>query len=206
MVDDPVRLAYPFRGRWLVQNSPADRVPSHGTDLFGTTYAIDFVPVDARGRSAPVRLASLLRPEPPDRFPGFGRPVLAPASGTVLATRDGEPDHDAHRGLPSVSYALTQRRRLSGGWVGLAGNHVVIEVAPGVLVALCHLRRGSIRVEPGESLTTGQPVGGCGNSGNSTEPHLHVQAVDRMDVATARGLPVVFDGGLPRNGRVVDVP
>jgi murein DD-endopeptidase MepM/ murein hydrolase activator NlpD len=205
-VADAVRLAYPFRGRWLVQNSPADRVPSHRTHLFGTTYAIDFVPVDARGRSAPVRLASLVRPEPPHRFTGFGRPVLAPASGTVLATRDGEPDHDAHRGLPSVSYALTQRRRLSGGWPGLAGNHVVIEVAPAVLVARCHLRRGSITVTTGQSVTTGQPVGGCGNSGNSTEPHLHVQAVDRPDLTTARGLPIVFGDGLPRNGQVVEVP
>ena len=62
------------------------------------------------------------------------------------------------------------------------------------------------RVVPGEPLTTGQAVGGCGNSGNSTEPHLHVQVVDRMDIAAARGLPVVFGDGLPRNGRVVDVP
>ena len=45
-----VHLAYPFSGRWLVQNSPADRVPSHGTDLFGTSHAIDFVPLDASGR------------------------------------------------------------------------------------------------------------------------------------------------------------
>ncbi|MGO3279506.1 MAG: M23 family peptidase, partial [Brevibacterium aurantiacum] len=43
---DVLDMDYPFTGRWLVQNSPANRVPSHGTRLFATSYAIDFVPVD----------------------------------------------------------------------------------------------------------------------------------------------------------------
>jgi hypothetical protein len=48
---DAVLLDLPFRGRWLARNSPARRVPSHGTDAFGVTYAIDFIAVDGRGRS-----------------------------------------------------------------------------------------------------------------------------------------------------------
>lgn len=132
----PVDLIYPFSGRWLVQNSPADRVPSHGTRLFATSYAIDFVPVGADGRSAPVALRSLLRREPPERFPGFGREILAPTAGTVVVAHDTEPDHDAYRGLPSIGYALTQGRRARGGWRALAGNHVFIETGGGV-VALC---------------------------------------------------------------------
>lgn len=201
-----VGLRYPFSGRWLVRNSPANRVPSHGTHLFGTTYAIDFVPVDDRGRSAPLGLGSLLRPEAPHRFTGFGRPVLAPGPGTVVATHDGELDHDAYRGLPSVGYALTQRRRASHGWNGLAGNQVVFEMRPGVLVALCHLRQGSITVAPGQSLAAGQVVGQCGNSGNSTEPHLHLQAFDQTDVSQAKGLPLAFSDELPRNGQIVEAP
>ncbi|MGO2110474.1 MAG: M23 family peptidase, partial [Pseudoclavibacter sp.] len=59
---EPVDLDYPFTGRWLVQNSPADRVPSHGTTMFATSYAIDFGPVAESGRTAPLRLESLLRP------------------------------------------------------------------------------------------------------------------------------------------------
>lgn len=46
-----VHLHYPFTGLWLVQNSPADRVPSHGTTLFASSYAIDFVQVDEQGGS-----------------------------------------------------------------------------------------------------------------------------------------------------------
>jgi len=103
-----VDLAYPFEGRWSTQNSPGSRVPSHGTTLLAAAYAIDFVPVDEAGRTAPITLGSLLRPEPPERFPGFGRPVLAPAEGTVVAVHDEAPDHGAFRGVPSIRYALTQ--------------------------------------------------------------------------------------------------
>ena len=197
-----MELAYPFRGTWLVQNSPADRVPSHGTTRFGTAYASDFTPVDGSGRSASISLASLFRPEPPERFVGFGRAVTAPVSGLVRAAHDGEPDHAAFRGLPSVGYAATQASRMRGGWPGLAGNHVIIEKA-GLFIALCHLKRGSIRVHPGQLIGRGEVVGLCGNSGNSTEPHLHVQAMDSPDPGEASSVPISFPGGLPRNGTVV---
>ena len=199
-----VSLAYPFRGDWLVQNSPANRVPSHGTWLFATSHAIDFVPVDADGRSARFTPASMLRPEPPERFVGFGRSVLAPVSGTVVAAHDGEPDHGAYRGLPSIGYALTQRRRAARGWVGLAGNHVVIAIDErGPFVALCHLRSTSVGVRVGRRVSVGDRIGECGNSGNSTEPHLHVQVVDTLAIERANGLPLTFAGGLPRNGEIV---
>lgn len=198
-------LAYPFTGAWLVQNSPADRVPSHGTEAFASSYAIDFVPVDDNGRTAPFGLRSLVRPEPPERFPGFGAPVLSPVAGQVVATHDDEADHAAYRGLPSVSYALTQGRRAAQGWLGLAGNHVMIRAGGGAVVVLCHLRRGSVTVRPRQHLRVGEPVGSCGNSGNSTEPHLHLQVIDREDVATARAVPISFGGSLPRNRQIVRV-
>ncbi|QIK63223.1 M23 family metallopeptidase [Leucobacter viscericola] len=200
-----IDLAYPFRGRWLTQNSPANRVPSHGTTLFATSYAIDFVPVDEAGRSAPVTLRSFLRPEPPERFGGFGRAVLAPVEGVVVAVHDTEADHAAYRGLPSVAYALTQRRRARAGWIALAGNHVLIE-SKGNVVALCHLQRGSVLVRPGQALRIGDVLGRCGNSGNSTEPHLHLQVIDGRDVGRARAVPFTLAGSMPRNGDIVDVP
>ena len=199
-----VDLEYPFTGRWLVQNSPANRVPSHGTTLWATSYAIDFVPVDDAGGSAPITLASIARPESPEHFPGFGRPVLSPIEGLVLATHDIEPDHRAYRGLPSLAYALTQRRRSKAGWVALAGNHVFIE-SGGVVVALCHLQQASVKVRPGERVHAGDVLALCGNSGNSTEPHVHIQAIDSPDIAHANGVALTFRGALPRNGQVVGV-
>ncbi len=198
-----VDLEYPFAGRWLVQNSPADRVPSHGTPLFASSYAIDFVPVDVRGRTAPIRVRTLVFPEPPERFPGFGRDLLAPVEGVVVGTRDTEADHPAHRGLPSVAYALTQRGRVRGGWATLAGNHVLIETQ-GIFVALCHLQQGSVSVDVGDHVRVGELLGRCGNSGNSTEPHVHLQAVDDRDIDRARAVRITFEGTLPHNGQVIN--
>lgn len=199
-----VDIDYPFMGRWLVRNSPANRVPSHGTTLFGLSYAIDFVPVDDTGQSAPFTFGSFFRREPPSKFPGFERPILAPVDGIIVASHDSEPDHEAYRGLPSVGYALTQRSRIKHGVLGVAGNHVRIETREGV-IALCHLRQGSVTVSPGQRVQRGDMVGRCGNSGNSTEPHLHVHALDGRDWEHANAVPLTFRGGLPRNGEVVEI-
>ena len=192
---ETVALGLPLAGRCLVQNSPARRVPSHGTDVMATTYAIDLVPVDARGRSAAERdWRTLLATEPPERFLGFGAPVLAPAGGTVVYIHDGEPDHPARRSrLALVPYMLGQAGRLRRGATALAGNHVVLKLAAGrAYVALVHLQRGSIRVGQGQVVQPGQQLAACGNSGNSTEPHVHLQVMDGADPMTASGVPMAF--------------
>ena len=205
-MDGSVDLAYPFRGRWLVQNSPANRVPSHGTDAFATAYAIDFVPVDERGRSARITAASLFRPDPAERFPGFGREILAPIGGRIVAASDTHTDHAAYRGFPSIGYALSQRQRIQAGWPALAGNHIFVESSTGIIVALCHLQQGSITTQIGARMRTGDPIARCGNSGNSTEPHLHIQAIDTADIKQARAIPITFNNTLPRNGDIVTAP
>jgi len=211
---NPVVLELPVDGPCLVQNSPARRIPSHGTELMGSSHAIDLVPVDARGRTTARGAFAVVTPEPPDRFVGFGMPVLAPAAGRVAAVLDGAPDHAARRSLISlVPYALGQRRRLRAGVREIAGNHVVIELPGGVFVAVVHLRSGSLRVHVGDEVRAGQPIAAVGNSGNSTEPHVHLQAMDAADPMLARGVPFVFrafreggvvhNGGLPREGAVI---
>jgi len=217
-----VELALPFAGRWLARNSPARRIPSHGTDLLGERYAIDFVGVDERGRTAGVRdWRTLVATEPPERFVGFGRPVLAPADGTVVTGYDGEPDHEARRSqLALVPYALGQAGRLRQGLPAIAGNHVVIALPEdGLFVALVHLRRGSVLVRAGQAVQAGQQLAACGNSGNSTQPHVHLQVMDSADLSVARGVPMVFrrfrewsrtgtlgvtERGIPAEGAVVE--
>ncbi len=213
----PTVLALPFRDTWLVENSPARRVPSHGTHLFASTYAIDFVAVeDGRARSAVDRgtatgdrtvsdapdwrtaavrdWRTAFATEPADRFYAFGRPILAPVDGRVIAVHDGEIDHEARRSqLTLAHYALTQASRARLGAGGLAGNHVILALSDvGPYVVLAHLRRGSITVRPKEPVVTGQALGECGNSGNSTQPHVHVQVMDSPDPLSARGVPMAF--------------
>jgi hypothetical protein len=192
---EAVEILLPFSGLWSVRNSPARQVPSHGTNLFGSTYAIDFVGVDARHRTAgSSSWRTLFATEPPELFFAFGVPVLAPGDGTVVAVHDGEVDHEGRRSrLALVPYALTQAGRLRQGIPGLAGNHIVIALREnGTFATLCHLQRGSIRVAVGQQVTAGQQVASCGNSGNSTQPHVHIQLTDTADLESARGVPMVF--------------
>jgi murein DD-endopeptidase MepM/ murein hydrolase activator NlpD len=103
----------------------------------------------------------------------------------------------------------------------VAGNYLIIALRDsGAFVALVHLRAGSIRVAAGEEVTTGQPVAECGNSGNSTQPHLHLQVMDSPDLSVAQGLPMAFrhfrewprgaqhfqirESGVPDEGAVVE--
>lgn len=147
------------------------------------------------------------RSEPPESFVGFGRPVLSPVNGLVVGVHDAEVAHVAYRGFPSVGYALTQRGRAAAGGHALNGNYVLGETAHPAgtaVIVLCHLQRGSVQVATGQHLVPGQPVGRCGNSGNSTEPHLHLHVVDGRDIRRARAVPIEFDGAVPRNGTVVE--
>lgn len=191
---DAVVLELPFRGLWLARNSPARRVPSHGTHLFGVTYAIDFVAVDRSGLPAPRTWRTAFATETPEAFRGFGQPVLAPVRGEVVAVHDGEPDHVARRSqLALVPYAAGQAGRVRQGITAVAGNHVVIALGPaGPYVGLAHLRRGTVRAAVGDVVAPGQQLGECGNSGNSTQPHVHVQVTDSVNWAAARGIPMVF--------------
>jgi hypothetical protein len=189
-----VVLTLPFRGTWLARNSPARRVPSHGSHLFATTYAMDFIAVRGRRTATTRDWRALLSTEPVERFFAFGQPILAPAAGRVVAVHDGEADHVARRSqLALVPYALTQAARARRGAGAIAGNHVVLELEDRRgYVVLAHLRAGSIRVGEGESVAAGWELAACGNSGNSTQPHLHIQVMDSVDPFTARGVPMSF--------------
>jgi murein DD-endopeptidase MepM/ murein hydrolase activator NlpD len=179
---------------WWVAASPATQVPSHGTHFLGQTFAFDLVGVDEERHSSGVRdWRSVLWFEPPERFIGFGRAVHAPASGTIVAAHDGEPDGVARRSLVGVlAFDMRQRKRLARNLNAVLGNHVILALEEGVFALLAHLRRGSLRVNNGDHVRGGQAIAACGNSGNSTEPHLHFQLMDSVTVRQAVGRPVAF--------------
>ncbi|WP_254773723.1 M23 family metallopeptidase [Microbacterium sp. cf046] len=211
-------LELPFRGRWRAEMSPASRVPSHGTDLFGITYAIDFVGVREDGLSAPRTWRAALSSEPPETFAGFGRPILAPVAGTVAAVHDGESDHVGRRSpLSLIPYMLGQGARIRAGIGAIAGNHIVIALSPsGPFVGLVHLRRGTAQVAVGDVVGTGEELAECGNSGNSTEPCLHLQVTDSVEWNSAHGIPMSFrayrsvrtgatvENGMPAESEIIE--
>lgn len=219
---EPIRVLAPVTGRWLAMNSPATKVPSHGVRLYGQAYAIDlaFEPETAEAGTGEAGTGELGRPEfgdgpamrPPEDYPAFGQPVRAMVAGTVVRVDDRQRDHRARSSVGAVFYLLAEGAlRELGGPRRVVGNHVVIDAGDGVFALLAHLRRGSATVRVGDVVTAGQTVGRCGNSGNSSEPHVHAQLMDRASPLTGQGLPLVFmdvrvggqpgvGDGMPANG------
>lgn len=192
-----LEVAPPVEGTWLAVNSPTTKVPSHGTHGYGQSYAVDLV-------YAP---EGVERPEfgkaggaflPPERFPAFGRPVLAPADAEVVRVTDRIRDHRSRSSwLGFAWFFLESVPRELRGLNGVLGNHVVLRLPDGSHFVLAHLRRGSARVSVGDRVRAGQAVAECGNTGNSTEPHLHCQRQDVANTFIAAGLPWTLPGGIP---------
>lgn len=113
----------------------------------------------------------------------YGIPILAPISGLVTIAHDGEPDE-----VPGV---------VSNNFTAPTGNYVVIQLKEtGTYLLIAHLKPGSVTVKEGEHVEEGQKIGECGNSGNTSEPHIHIHH-QRQDPAEfplnfAEGLPLYF--------------
>jgi murein DD-endopeptidase MepM/ murein hydrolase activator NlpD len=191
-----VVVAFPLRGEgWVAVTSPAQRVPSHGTDLLGQRFAFDFIRTDGRPglRFHPAgALRTLLLGVPTRECFAWGAPVHAPVEGIVVRAVDGRTErarvHPVREAALALWNGLTFRpERLPA----ILGNHVILRQA-GVYVAFAHLAPGSVAVREGQPVSLGQVIGKVGHTGNSTSPHLHVQLMDGADPLTASGLPCAF--------------
>jgi hypothetical protein len=196
-LDDPVVVELPLRGEWSIERSPADRIPSHGTDLLGQRYAYDLVRTDHR-RGLHVHPAGTLRwlllgGRTRDCY-GWGQPVHAALDGVIVQAVDGVGERQwVHPVRESWLAVKTTVRFARGGLdpIRLAGNHVIM--ATGATYALyAHLAPGSVAVTRGQRVRVGEVLGRVGHTGNSTAPHLHFHLMDSADPPQAGGIPCAF--------------
>lgn len=195
-------LAAPVTGTWQAINSPGSKVPSHGTHGLGQAYALDILYDPERRWSLTDREPRELGTVAPQTFASFGRPILAPAAGVVVTASDGRRDHLARtsEGALVLFYIEAFFRQLAGRRAML-GNHVVLRLEDGSHLVLAHLQKGSLEVRRRQVVGVGEVLGRCGNSGNTTEPHLHLQRQDVAHPGFAAGLPwTLIDQDLPGNG------
>ncbi len=196
--DNTVVVDFPLRGEWFTPNTPAKRIPSHGTDMLGETYAYDFVMVDWDRKGKPFFKGSVLRHfltgTPLAHCYGWGQGVYAPFDATVIRARDGlrerkrvHPVSDLYAVLRNASAFNAESPDVRG----LAGNHVILQ-SGGVFALLAHLQHGSVCVSEGQKVNAGELLGQVGHSGNSTAPHLHFQLMDSADPRTMKGFPCAF--------------
>jgi len=183
-------------GTYLVANGgAAPAVNAHATllDLSvarhrpyrATGHGVDLVEINGLG----FRADGIL-PADPARYEIFGNPVIAPCAGDVVVAVDG---------LPDMTVPQTDADHL-------AGNHVILRCADAEIL-LAHFRPGTLVVHVGQSVGTGGAIAQVGNSGNTSEPHLHINAQmpgTAEEPFSGAPIPIRINGRyLVRNQRLV---
>jgi murein DD-endopeptidase MepM/ murein hydrolase activator NlpD len=198
-MQNPIIVDFPLRGEWLAPNTPAKRIPSHGTDQLGQTYAFDFIQVDWSKKgmtfydASPVRY--LILGVPLRKCFGWGQEIVAPCAGKIITAEDGVRERQTVHLVRDLAVVLKNSFTFNPAKTGLSsvtGNHVIMECDNGAFALFAHMQNGSVAVTPGQTVARGQLLGRVGHSGNSTAPHLHFQLMDNADPLVAEGLPCAF--------------
>jgi hypothetical protein len=184
------KYSFPLKGKWRVNNGPGFYSIHRQAFLYykGTLFnpqrfALDLVQVDEK--LSTFREDGIVN----DDYYAFGKPVFAPYAGKIVDVVWNIPDNIPQ--VQNLEHPL--------------GNYLIIQHDPSEYSMHCHLKHNSILVRKGEAISAGQILGLVGNSGNSSEPHLHFQISNSSDVKYSQGIPVVFKGiGFLEDGDIVE--
>lgn len=182
---ESVELFFPLRnGTYYVGHGGSSPVLNHHHVDAAQRYALDIVKLNRFGTRATALYSSSL-----PSYAIFADPLYSPCDGTVA---------EAVNDLPDLTPPESDRENL-------AGNHILIQCQRADVV-LAHLQQGSLVVQPGDEVRAGDAIAKIGNSGNTTEPHLHIHA-RKVNPGAAllegEGMPITFgDRFLVRNSLV----
>ena len=203
---DTVTVKFPLKGEWVAANTPAEKIPSHGTDLWGQTYAYDFLRIMWRQKGfkffSPSMMKYWLTGVTLDECLGYGETIYAPFSGTIIESHDQfterqrlHPALDILRVIKNSLTFIPKKGNGNAGLIPMLGNYIILKDHEKELYAmLAHLRPNSLRITTNDTVTTGQELAQVGHTGNSTAPHLHFQLMDNMDIQSAKGIACAFHG------------
>jgi murein DD-endopeptidase MepM/ murein hydrolase activator NlpD len=165
------KLILPFKGEWTVfWGGDTKELNYHVVDQ-AQKNAFDLIITDEKGNSYKTI------GQTNDDYYVFGKEIIAPAAGEVVLVVEGIKDNTPGEMNP----------------IYVPGNTVIIKTANDEYLFFAHFKQHSIKVKQGQQVKQGELLGLCGNSGNSTEPHLHfqIQNVENMNKAT--GVKFYFD-------------
>lgn len=173
----PVELEFPLKGDdFCVVHGGSGEITNHHSSVPAQKYALDIVQLNSFGFRA-----QKLSPKNLNDFIIFGSVVYSPCDGTVIEAIGQFEDQELMTMNPDNP----------------VGNYVAIaKKNSDVVIILGHFKKESIRVKKGEVLQKGQPIALVGNSGNTTEPHLHIHAMKNFTgdfIFTGEGVPMTFN-------------
>lgn len=171
----------PIRDEWFVFWGGTNEFVNYHYVYENQRYAYDLVKVqDGQSyQNSPIRN---------EDFYAFDEDIIAPTDGKVVKVVDGIKDN--------VPGEMDERNA--------AGNYVVIEHANNEFSMIAHFKKNSILVKSGDTVTEGQLIGKCGNSGNSSEAHIHFQVMDSLDIGYGKSIRILFkDGKEPIQGDTI---
>jgi murein DD-endopeptidase len=179
-----VVISPPLRGEnWLAGNGPSNAsqhrrafIPIDGHAYISQRFAIDWVQIYPDGKTFHGDLSDN------KNYRAYGNEIHAVADGIVTATKDGIQQNTP--GAKSLAVPITLET--------IGGNHVIMEIGNGLCAFYAHMVQGSVRVKVGDNLRRGDVLGLLGNSGNSSEPHLHFQICNASSELGSEGLPYAF--------------
>jgi hypothetical protein len=160
---------------WFVIQGGNSALLNHHFYVGSQKHALDiFAPADGR---LPLQQVNDL-----NSYKSFGALLYSPLSGEVVAMQNT---------LPDQAVGETDARHL-------AGNYLVIRTESDVYLLLAHLQKNSVLVSVGDQVSSGQKIARIGNSGNTSQPHLHVHAMTKADFLNpdSQPVPVYFKDGV----------
>jgi murein DD-endopeptidase MepM/ murein hydrolase activator NlpD len=179
-----VVISSPLVGEdWVAGNGPSNTsqhrralIPVNGHAFISQRFAIDWVQAYPDGKT--------YKGDPSDNknYRAYGAEIHAVADGVVTQIGDGIPQNTP--GAKSLAVPITLET--------VGGNHVIMEIGNGLFAFYAHMQPGSLRVKVGDKVTHGQVLGLLGNTGNSSEPHLHFQICSANSELGSEGLPYAF--------------
>jgi hypothetical protein len=181
----PITIQSPLRGKnWSAANGPSNTsphrravLPANGQPHIGQRYAIDWIQLGDDGNSFTGDKHKN------SSYHAWDQEIHAVADGKIVEVKDGLAENVPNSGKIAVTISSDT----------LAGNHIIQDLGDGHFAAYAHLRPGTLKVKVGDTIHAGDVIGRLGNTGNSSEPHLHFQVCDAPSFPDSEGLPFAID-------------
>ena len=183
--DDPIVIHSPLLGKnWLAANGPSNTsshrramLPINGQPHIGQRYAIDWIQLGDDGQA-------FTGDEHDNKsYHAWDQEIHAVADGKIVEVKDGIPENVPNSGKLAVQITNDT----------LPGNDIIQQLSEDHYAAYAHLRPGTIKVKVGDTVHAGDVIAHLGNTGNSSEPHLHFQVCDAPSFPASEGLPFAID-------------